>query len=123
MMKKLLLIMLIIAGVFTTPAMKFAFGSNRYADQQQKKEVSSHNAVKVIYVCPMHPEEISDKPGKCPKCGMNLVKKEVAKVVYVCPMHPEEISDKPGKCPKCGMNLVLKVPENKEQTKKSMKAM
>ena len=25
------------------------------------------------YTCPMHPEGISDKPGKCPKCGMNLV--------------------------------------------------
>nr|WP_305050137.1 heavy metal-binding domain-containing protein [Elizabethkingia bruuniana] len=21
----------------------------------------------------MHPEVVSDKPGKCPKCGMNLV--------------------------------------------------
>lgn len=26
------------------------------------------------YVCPMHPEVTSMKPGKCPKCGMNLVK-------------------------------------------------
>ena len=25
------------------------------------------------YTCPMHPEVISDKPGKCPKCGMDLV--------------------------------------------------
>ena len=25
------------------------------------------------YTCPMHPEVISDKPGSCPKCGMNLV--------------------------------------------------
>ncbi|MCX6967588.1 MAG: hypothetical protein NTZ46_07375 [Verrucomicrobia bacterium] len=24
------------------------------------------------YTCSMHPEVISDKPGKCPKCGMNL---------------------------------------------------
>jgi Heavy metal binding domain len=28
------------------------------------------------YVCPMHPEVTSDTPGKCPKCGMDLVKKE-----------------------------------------------
>ena len=27
------------------------------------------------YQCPMHPEVTSDKPGKCPKCGMALVKK------------------------------------------------
>ena len=25
------------------------------------------------YTCSMHPEVISDKPGKCPKCGMTLV--------------------------------------------------
>ena len=28
---------------------------------------------KQLYTCPMHPDVISDKPGKCPKCGMNLV--------------------------------------------------
>ncbi len=26
----------------------------------------------VYYQCPMDLEEISDKPGKCPKCGMDL---------------------------------------------------
>lgn len=30
----------------------------------------------VIYTCKMHPEVISNKPGKCPKCGMDLIKKE-----------------------------------------------
>lgn len=25
------------------------------------------------YTCPMHPEYVSDRPGKCPKCGMKLV--------------------------------------------------
>lgn len=29
--------------------------------------------VKQLYTCPMHPEVISDKPGKCPKCEMDLV--------------------------------------------------
>src|SRR3954451_7264951 len=29
--------------------------------------------VDVVYVCPMHPEVRSDKPGHCPKCGMKLV--------------------------------------------------
>jgi len=27
------------------------------------------------YYCPMHPEVESDHPGKCPKCGMDLVPK------------------------------------------------
>lgn len=27
------------------------------------------------YSCPMHPDMTSDKPGKCSKCGMELIKK------------------------------------------------
>jgi Cu(I)/Ag(I) efflux system membrane fusion protein len=34
-------------------------------------------ADKVIYTCPMHPSVIRDRPGACPVCGMNLVKKIV----------------------------------------------
>lgn len=30
------------------------------------------------YTCPMHPEVVKNAPGKCPICGMNLVKKERA---------------------------------------------
>jgi hypothetical protein len=26
-----------------------------------------------IYTCPMHPEIIQHKPGRCPKCGMQLI--------------------------------------------------
>lgn len=62
------------------------------------------------YTCPMHPEVRSDKPGRCFKCGMDLVPTKrhaaPAKTEYTCPMHPEVRSDKPGRCPKCGMDLV-----------------
>jgi transcription initiation factor IIE alpha subunit len=78
-----------------------------------KKEVQ-----KTMYTCPMHPKEMSDKKGKCSKCGMDLVvsketvhnttakesKAAVAKSKYVCTMDGST-SDKPGKCPKCGMAL------------------
>jgi membrane fusion protein, copper/silver efflux system len=83
----------------------------------------------VQYRCPMHPTYISNQPGECPICGMNLVpidkdstmnmdpdsaaKSEhqemdmkTEAIQYTCPMHPEIISDKPGECPKCGMDLV-----------------
>lgn len=28
---------------------------------------------KTKYTCSMHPQVVSDKPGKCPTCGMDLV--------------------------------------------------
>lgn len=31
------------------------------------------------YTCPMHPEVVKDEPGKCPKCGMDLVPVEKSK--------------------------------------------
>lgn len=32
-----------------------------------------HHAHHQQYTCPMHPEVVKDAPGKCPKCGMDLV--------------------------------------------------
>ncbi len=40
-----------------------------------------------VYTCTMHPEVISDKPGKCPKCGMTLVEKKGATRTSDSPMH------------------------------------
>jgi YHS domain-containing protein len=39
------------------------------------KYIGKTAEMKDVYTCPMHPEVQSDKPGKCPKCGMNLEKK------------------------------------------------
>lgn len=33
-------------------------------------------SVQEVYYCPMHPTYTSDRPGTCPICNMNLVKKE-----------------------------------------------
>lgn len=75
---------------------------------------------KEIYTCPMPEDSVySEKPGQCPKCGMDLIKMEhpdheAADVVYTCPMHPEIIRDKPGTCPICGMDLVKKETGNQK---------
>lgn len=32
---------------------------------------------KIVYTCPMHPEVQQATAGKCPKCGMTLMAKEI----------------------------------------------
>ena len=32
-------------------------------------------SVAAVYYCPMDTEIVSDKPGKCSKCGMDLIEK------------------------------------------------
>jgi hypothetical protein len=52
-------------------------GSPRAADKDKDGEGGKVGKQPVtLYTCPMHPEVISDKPGRCPKCGMTLVPKE-----------------------------------------------
>lgn len=81
-----------------------------------EKEYDDYAQLKAEYFCPMDSGVVSDQPGKCPKCGMNLEKRMVSMTieqsggnqVYVCPMHPDVTSNKPGTCPKCGMKLTEK---------------
>jgi len=68
------------------------------------------------YMCPMHPDVISDKEGKCPECGMKLelIGGRTGMFVpgliqshYDCPMQCEgSASDEPGNCPRCKMVLI-----------------
>ncbi|MEQ9299476.1 MAG: heavy metal-binding domain-containing protein, partial [Cyclobacteriaceae bacterium] len=62
---------------------------------------------KAKYYCPMlcEGDKKYDKPGDCPKCGMDLDPEAVSTTRYTCPMHPEIVEDGPGSCPICGMDL------------------
>ncbi len=41
----------------------------------KSSKMKKSKSMAVVYTCPMHPEVSLDKDGKCPKCGMDLVKK------------------------------------------------
>lgn len=59
---------------------------------KQAKQLAIQDTSKA-YTCSMHPEEISDKLGNCPKCGMELVLKNSDtsahkhKMGMMCMMH------------------------------------
>lgn len=46
------------------------------ACNQSAKNKKQSEQTAEVYTCPMHPEVKSDKAGSCPKCGMELVKKD-----------------------------------------------
>lgn len=67
-MKKLLFIASILLSFILVITACSGNGSNAKTEQSAKDET---------YTCTMHNEVMSDKPGKCPKCGMTLVKQKM----------------------------------------------
>jgi hypothetical protein len=59
----------------------------------------------VSWSCPMHPDVIQDKKGKCPVCGMDLVAVRID-YVWSCPVHSVVEETHAGKCPICRRDLV-----------------
>jgi len=43
---------------------------------QKQKIAKAQVETDVKYTCPMHPEVVQNSPGKCPKCGMEMVHKD-----------------------------------------------
>ena len=61
------------------PVLTSLTGSEAPPTDAAKADTGKGAQEPVIYTCPMHPEVTSDKPGRCPKCGMELVPKEKKK--------------------------------------------
>ncbi|HAL82611.1 MAG TPA: hypothetical protein DCO83_10555 [Mucilaginibacter sp.] len=74
-MKKVILMAVVIVSIVVSASANPL--NNRLSDTTKTKKVKP---AKVLYTCQMHPDVLSDKPGKCPKpgCGMTLVKKNTA---------------------------------------------
>jgi hypothetical protein len=66
-MKKLLFVCLLLIGL--------GIGFTACSDNKQQK--TEQLASDETYTCTMHNEVMSDHPGKCPKCNMNLVKQKM----------------------------------------------
>ncbi len=64
----------VVFGILIIFLSVFAF-SCKNKKQKANKEKHEHVA-EVVYTCPMHPEVQEKEPGKCPKCGMDLVEKK-----------------------------------------------
>jgi hypothetical protein len=62
--------------IVSTLIISIAFACNTGSPKTSNKDLSTQETTQVYYTCTMHPEIHSDKPGKCPICGMDLVKVE-----------------------------------------------
>lgn len=113
MIKFNLIIMLLVVSVLTACSDDTNINSENMTESANKETALEHveKHLDPKYVCPMHPQIIRDKPGSCPICGMDLVKKEAEekkekKILYwVAPMDANYRRDEPGKSP-MGMDLV-----------------
>ncbi len=60
-------------AVILTACLSLATGCG---DNKENNNNSEKSEATAQYTCPMHPEVVSDKPGTCPNCDMDLVKKD-----------------------------------------------
>jgi len=79
--------------------------------KEPEKYLEKKAAAEEVYTCPMHPDVKSEKPGKCPHCGMKLEKKtmtqEKMKCCQPCPMQMKE--GEKSFCPMMAKDVEVKI--------------
>ncbi len=43
-------------------------------------QMNHKNSEQKVYTCPMHPQVIKNEPGRCPACGMELIRRQISDV-------------------------------------------
>ena len=84
MKSKFIYLVILVAGLMMAGSMgNIAYGQTQ--EIQAKLKTAK-------YTCPTHPEIVTDLPGKCPKCGAQLVQKSDMKQMAE---PPAMMNDKP----------------------------
>lgn len=58
----------------------------------------------LVYVCPMHSDQVAHEKGECPICKMPMEPMRLDQV-YTCPVHAVVAEKHAGKCPICGRTM------------------
>jgi len=66
----------IVAALMVVVLAGITFGVIGCKEKESSQSQSQSGNKTVQYTCTMHPDVVQDKPGKCPKCGMDLVEKK-----------------------------------------------
>jgi Cu(I)/Ag(I) efflux system membrane fusion protein/cobalt-zinc-cadmium efflux system membrane fusion protein len=111
---------LIIGTVFIMALAGGGIWYSFHRDKPATEHAQQDHAVKQQYTCGMHPMIVTDEPGTCPICQMDLTPVKAGTVgqaasvaesgerkikYWVAPMDPTYIRDEPGQSP-MGMDLV-----------------
>jgi Cu(I)/Ag(I) efflux system membrane fusion protein len=106
-----------VAGALCLGGLAGAWWGAKHPFEAPVHEAAASDPGAVRYTCPMHPQVVTDHPGTCPICGMQLVARDPDRpagtdgdrvLYWYDPMRPDVHFDRPGKSPFMDMALVPK---------------